>query len=78
MRSPEICKAKAVNELLVTHDVLLQNQWNKMAVDLLFRVVLPRRTRIFNLIENLLNRLSEAEVNSRYRFSRNSIQLHAC
>ena len=26
MQSPEICKAKAVNELLVTHDVLLQNQ----------------------------------------------------
>ena len=62
MQSPEICKAKAVNELPVTHDVLLQNQWNNMAVDLLFRGVLPRSTRIFNLNENLLNRLSQAEV----------------
>ena len=33
-----------------------------MAVDLLFRGVLPRSTRIFNLNENLLNRLSQAEV----------------
>ena len=45
-----------------------------MAVDLLFRGVLPRRKRTFNLIENLLNRLSEAEVNSRYRCLRYSIQ----
>ena len=36
MRSPEICKANAVKELLVTHDVLLQNQWNNMAVDVFF------------------------------------------
>ena len=40
--------------------------------------MLPRRKRIFNLIEKLLNRISEAEVISCYRFSRNSIQLHAC
>ena len=45
-----------------------------MAVDLLFCGVLPRRKRIFNLNGNLLNGLSEAEVKSRYRFSRNSIQ----
>ena len=45
-----------------------------MAVDLLFRGVLPRRERIFNLNDNLLDGLSEAEVKSRYRFSRNSIQ----
>ena len=45
-----------------------------MAVDLLFRGVLLRRERIFNLNDNLLDGLSEAEVKSRYRFSRNSIQ----
>ena len=36
MQGPEICKANAVKELLVTHDVLLQNQWNNMAVDVFF------------------------------------------
>ena len=45
-----------------------------MAVDLLFHGVLLRRKRNFNLNENLLDGLSEAEVKSRYRFSRNSIQ----
>ena len=42
---------------------------------MLFRGVLLRRKRNFNLNENLLDGLSEAEVKSRYRFSRNSIQL---
>ena len=45
-----------------------------MAVDLLFNGVQPRRQRIFNLKENLLAGLSETEVKSRYRFSRDSIQ----
>ena len=48
-----------------------------MAVDLLFRGVRPiytRRHRNFNLNDNLLDGLSEAEVKSRYRFSRDSIQ----
>ena len=48
-----------------------------MAVDLLFRGVRPiytRRERNFNLNGNLLDGLSEAEVKSRYRFSRDSIQ----
>ena len=45
-----------------------------MAVDLLFRGVLLRREIIFNLNDNLLDGLSEVEVKSRYRFSRNSIQ----
>ena len=48
-----------------------------MAVDLLFRDVRPiytRRKRNFNLSDNLLDGLSEAEVKSRYRFSRDSIQ----
>ena len=48
-----------------------------MAVDLLFRGVRPiytRRDRNFNLNGNLLDGLSEAEVKSRYRFSRDSIQ----
>ena len=48
-----------------------------MAVDLLFRGVRPiytRRNRNFNLNDNLLDGLSEAEVKSRYRFSRDSIQ----
>ena len=33
-----------------------------MAADLLFHGVLPRRKRIFNLNDNLLDGLSEAEV----------------
>ena len=45
-----------------------------MVVDLLFHGVLLRHKRNFNLNENLLDGLSEAEVKSRYRFSRNSIQ----
>ena len=45
-----------------------------MAVDLLFNGVQPRRQRIFKLQENLLDGLSETEVKSRYRISRNSIQ----
>ena len=48
-----------------------------MAVDLLFRGVRPiytRRDRNFNLNDNLLDGLSEAEVKSRYSFSRDSIQ----
>ena len=48
-----------------------------MAVDLLFRGVRPiytRRDRNFNLNGNLLDGLFEAEVKSRYRFSRDSIQ----
>ena len=48
-----------------------------MAVDLLFRGVRPiytRRNRNFNLNDNLLDGFSEAEVKSRYRFSRDSIQ----
>lgn len=47
-----------------------------MAVDLLFHGVLLRRKINFNLNENLLDGLSEAEVKSRYRFSRNSIQFN--
>ena len=49
-----------------------------MAVDLLFRGVRPiytRRKRNFNYNDNLLDGLSEAEVKSRYRLSRDSISL---
>ena len=56
---------------------MLQNQQNNVAVDLLFRGVRPiytRRNRNFNLNDNLLNGLSEAEVKSCYRFLRDSIQ----
>ena len=45
-----------------------------MAVDLLFRDVQRRRKRICNLKGNLVDGLSEAEVKSRYRFSRESIE----
>ena len=45
-----------------------------MAVNLLFRCVHTRRKRNFNLNDNLIDGLSEAEVKSRYRFSRDSIQ----
>ena len=48
-----------------------------MAVDLLFRGVRPMYTkhnRNVNLNDNLLDGLSEAEIKSRYRFSRDSIQ----
>ena len=48
-----------------------------MAVDLLFRGVHPiytRRKRNVNLNDNFLDGLSEAEVKSRYRFLRDSIQ----
>ena len=56
---------------------MLQNQQNNKAVDLLFRGVRPihtRRKRNCNLNDNLLDGLSEAEVKSGYRFSRDSIQ----
>ena len=36
--------------------------------------VQPRRQRVFNLKEDLLDGLSETEVKSHYRFSRGSIQ----
>ena len=45
-----------------------------MAVDLLFRDVQHRHNRFFNLKEKLLDGLSEAEVKSRYRFSRESVE----
>ena len=48
-----------------------------MVVDLLFRGVRPMYTkhnRNVNLKDNFLNGLSEAEVKSRYRFLRDSIQ----
>ena len=53
------------------------NQQNNKAVDLLFRGVRPihtRRKRNFNLNDNLLDGLSEAEVKSGYRSSRDWIQ----
>ena len=56
---------------------MLQNQQNNKAVDLLFRGVRPiytSRKRNVNLNDNLLDGLSEAEVKSGYRFSRDSIQ----
>ena len=57
---------------------MLQNQQNNMEVDLLFRGLRPiytRRKRNFNHNDNLLDGISEAEVKSRYRFSRDSISL---
>ena len=56
---------------------MLQNQQNNMAVDLLFRslcLIYTRRKRNVNLNDNFLDGLSEAEVKSRYRFLRDSIQ----